>query len=360
MHPTPEHVTAAASAAWDTMATHGMLPTPRNFEVWFSYYLKEKPRLNERINRLESRSRRLTPEVMDSLYEDFFAAPAELGFVADKSRQLRALAVGLVDRLTADQGTITNYSAILDAATSVLETTPAAQQTATTIRALRRATDGAGERMSALEQLFAASVVRINQLTEDLARTEKEASCDPLTGLANRRGFEMALSRDAAQAASDRFALALLLLDIDHFKDFNDTHGHVMGDRLLQFVAQLLTRNIKGRDTAARYGGEEFAVILVQAGASAAAKVANQIRVLLSAKPLAHRSKDQVLGVVTCSIGVAVFRPGEDLTDFIDRADRALYEAKNTGRNRVVTEDEVEALDLSCGRHAHHPTGCCD
>lgn len=337
----PENARAAAAAAFAALERHNLPPTPRNFEVWFCYHNKEKPRLCERIDRLTERAEPFTAELMESLYDDFFAMPTEFGVVTGKMRELRGVAIELVDRLSTNKGMIRDYGLVLDSAASVLETVSSVQGARRAIDTLRTATDSASARVHALEHLFAASVMRINELHEELARSEKDAACDALTGLANRRAFEAALMRDAAEADKDGSALALLLLDIDHFKKFNDLHGHVMGDKLLKLVAQLLTRHVKGRDTAARYGGEEFAVILVQADLPAALKVAEQIRIMLSKAPLLNRTTAQTLGIVTCSIGVAEHRPGETLTNLIDRADRALYEAKRVGRNRVISENDI-------------------
>lgn len=347
----PDTTRAAAAAAFAAMEHHKLPPTPRNFEVWYCYHTREKPRLCDRIDRLTERAEPFTPEVMASLYDDFFAMPTEFGVVTGKMRELRSVAIELVDRLSTNKGMIRDYGLVLDSAASVLETVSSVQGAKRAIDTLRSATASASARVQALEHLFAASVVRINELHEELARSEKDASCDPLTGLANRRAFEAALIRDAAQAANDGSALTLLLLDIDHFKKFNDVHGHIMGDKLLRLVAQLLTRQVKGRDTAARYGGEEFAVILMQADLPAALIVAEQIRVMLSKAPLLNRATAQTLGIVTCSIGVAEYRVGEDLTALIDRADRALYEAKRTGRNRVVSEHDV-IQPAGAGGHA--------
>ena len=337
----PEQARPAAVAAFSTLERYKIPPTPRNFEVWFSYHGKEKPRLCERMDRLIENKEPFTPDVMDSLYDDFFAMPPEFGVVTGKMRELRGVAIELVDRLSTNKGVIRDYGLVLDSAASALDTVNSLQGAKRAIDTLRTATDGASERVRALEHLFAASVMRINELHEELARSEKDATCDPLTGLANRRAFEAALIRDTAQAAADGVAISVLLLDIDHFKKFNDVHGHVMGDKLLRLVAQLITRQVKGRDTAARYGGEEFAVILTQAELPAALKVAEQIRLILSKAPLLNRTTAQTLGIVTCSIGVAEHRAGEGLTELIDRADQALYEAKRTGRNRVVSERDV-------------------
>jgi diguanylate cyclase len=149
----------------------------------------------------------------------------------------------------------------------------------------------------------------------------------------------MALLRATNLASKTGTEIGLLFLDIDHFKKFNDTYGHHMGDSVLQLVAQGLKNHIKGRDTAARYGGEEFVIILTGAGLTAATTVAEQLRALTEARLLMNRTTGEKLGVITCSIGVAAYRSGEAPGDFVDRADKALYLAKGTGRNRVCVEE---------------------
>jgi diguanylate cyclase len=134
------------------------------------------------------------------------------------------------------------------------------------------------------------------------------------------------------------------MIDIDHFKKFNDTYGHLIGDEVLRVVARLLRENVKGRDTPARYGGEEFAVILPQTSLNHAAKLAEQIRNTLASRKVHDKRTDASYGTLTVSIGAAKFQPGEPLDPLVQRADQALYRAKNQGRNRVVTEDELDSV----------------
>lgn len=335
-----EQVEQAATAAMQAMRNAAVPPTPSNYQVWFAYATREKPRLCDRIDRLIEAAEPFTPEIMESLYADFFTLHADFGVVSGKMRELRGVAVELVDRLATSKVAIGRYSLVLDTAVQALNRSPSKPAVEQTIRALQTATESAGERILTLEHLFAASVARISELQQELMSSEKDAHTDPLTGLANRRAFEAALQVRATEMAAAGHALTLLLLDVDNFKHFNDIHGHVLGDKLLQLVAQILTNNIKGRDLAARYGGEEFAIVLVQANLSQARAVAEQIRLLLSSAPIKNRSTGQSLGMVTCSIGIAAYHAGEMLTDLVDRADRALYEAKRSGRNRVVAEPD--------------------
>jgi diguanylate cyclase len=127
----------------------------------------------------------------------------------------------------------------------------------------------------------------------------------------------------------------MLLIDIDHFKKFNDTHGHQIGDDVLRLIAQGLKESVNGQALAARYGGEEFAVLLPNSDLDGAKVVAEDIRTAISRKVLRKRSTGETLGRVTVSIGAAAYQRLEDLDEFIHRVDRLLYTAKQTGRNIV-------------------------
>jgi diguanylate cyclase len=127
----------------------------------------------------------------------------------------------------------------------------------------------------------------------------------------------------------------MLLIDIDHFKKFNDTHGHQIGDDVLRLIAQGLKESVNGRALAARYGGEEFAVLLPDSDLDGAKVVAEDIRTAISRKVLRKRSTGETLGRVTVSIGAAEYQRLEDLDEFVHRVDRLLYAAKQTGRNVV-------------------------
>lgn len=185
-----------------------------------------------------------------------------------------------------------------------------------------------------LSERLEASAEQVNTLTDRLERAQTEALLDPLTGLKNRRGLERAVE----QAFPDGTGLqgtALLVADIDHFKRINDTYGHLLGDKVIRAVAQVLHSSIKGRDTSARIGGEEFAVLLPGTTLEGAKSLAEQIRGGVARGRIHRGEKDENIGSVTLSIGVAVAGPAETLEHVFARADAALYEAKRAGRNRV-------------------------
>jgi diguanylate cyclase len=136
--------------------------------------------------------------------------------------------------------------------------------------------------------------------------------------------------------------MSLLMTDIDHFKTFNDTYGHLTGDQVLRLVALSVKQNVKGQDIAARYGGEEFAVILPNTVLRSAVTVADHIRRAVMSKELMKRSTGEHLGRITISVGVATMRPGDNAQSLIGRADACLYAAKRTGRNRVICETDPD------------------
>jgi diguanylate cyclase (GGDEF)-like protein len=169
-----------------------------------------------------------------------------------------------------------------------------------------------------------------------LEQVRQSAATDGLTGIANRRHFDISLDQQISSAVAARETTSLLLIDIDHFKRLNDQHGHQVGDEVLRRVAELIAIAARTGDTPARYGGEEFGVILAATDAEQAETAAERLRVAIATADLG--------APVTVSIGLATFpQHGANAFELIRAADAALYTAKKTGRNRVVVADNVDA-----------------
>jgi diguanylate cyclase len=205
------------------------------------------------------------------------------------------------------------------------------------------ATRAMEERTKTLESELQHSSEQVTELKVQLDDVRKESRIDQLTGVANRKAFDAELQAAIEDSAETGAALALLMCDIDHFKSFNDTWGHQIGDQVLRLVANCLSENVKGRDTAARYGGEEFVVILRQTALDNALNLADQIRSTVESKKLVKKSTGDILGRITISIGVAQLSADDHAETLVQRADTCLYRAKHTGRNRVVGENELAA-----------------
>ena len=190
-----------------------------------------------------------------------------------------------------------------------------------------------------LEDKLEKSAGQVKNLQETLDNARKEALTDGLTGIANRKCFDEEIENKINDAHNEDHKLCLLVIDIDYFKKFNDNYGHQVGDQVLKLVANTLVNGIKGRDLAARYGGEEFAILLPETPLNAAGKVADGLRIRIANKEIINRATDTNMGQITISVGVAEYQPGEPIEEWIERADKALYKAKDQGRNQVVTAD---------------------
>jgi diguanylate cyclase (GGDEF)-like protein len=188
---------------------------------------------------------------------------------------------------------------------------------------LTRQAAAVGERISlALANLRLREVLRGQSLR------------DPLTGLFNRRYMEESLERELRRAIRNDQPVALLMIDIDHFKRFNDTFGHQAGDTLLRALGDFLIKRTRGQDCPCRYGGEEFALILSGVSMEAACKRAELLREDLQQLAVEHAG--QVLGAVTVSVGVAAYPGHTTAEELLRAADQALYRAKAEGRDRVI------------------------
>jgi len=187
-----------------------------------------------------------------------------------------------------------------------------------------------------LQAQLQAGQKEIEQLKKEVSRAREDALVDSLTGLANRRGFEKALQACLDDVVNNKApAPCVLMADIDHFKNVIDTYGHVFGDKVIRLVASALHKSIKGKDMAARFGGEEFIILLPDTPLKGASSLAETIRMTIQNGRIKQSDVDKSLAQVTVSLGVASYHPGESATDFIARADSALYVSKGQGRNRV-------------------------
>ncbi len=200
-------------------------------------------------------------------------------------------------------------------------------------RRMRRLED----RAFSVAGLLAAEAAFVIERADLTARLERLARTDELTGLANRRTANEELERFLARAARDREPLSVAILDLDHFKAYNDSHGHAGGDRLLQAAAAAWTDALRGGDHIARFGGEEFLVLFPRCAAEDAAAAADRLRAAMPSE-------------ATCSVGVAAWDGGETAQQLLARADAALYAAKAAGRDRTVVAAAAPVGLAACAR----------
>ncbi|TBU71859.1 GGDEF domain-containing protein [Pseudomonas daroniae] len=185
-----------------------------------------------------------------------------------------------------------------------------------------------------MQNLLEVLCSRVRQGNRQLIDSEQNANVDKLTGAFNRRWLEHVFERERTRCLFSCQPLSLLMLDVDHFKDYNDRHGHLAGDYALCLVAHTLRRQLRTRDSLVRFGGEEFVILLPELPLQQAADIAERLRESLEQIGAFYSPLGAQPGV-TISLGLTQMVPKDSLTSLIARADQALYRAKNEGRNRL-------------------------
>lgn len=331
-----DRVTSIGVLTWRALQDHMVPPTPRNFELFFAHFSGFDHGLSERLGPYLEEDRSIPATERDALYDEFLGRDVDSGPFDAGAEQIADVAQRILEQVSGNQNALTGYGDLLDRSAAHMAAPTSVESLRKIVATLSDETFQAVQRNRILERELSASTTRITKLRQDLIQTRQAASTDALTGIANRKTFDAKLRRCLALAKADPTAtFSLIMLDVDHFKRFNDTHGHRMGDHVLRLVGRLLSDNVKGRDTPARYGGEEFAIILADADVNAGLTVAEQIRGRLCTQRVIRRGTGETIGQITISAGVAQHRPGESSASLIERADAALYEAKRSGRNKV-------------------------
>ncbi|PLY01674.1 MAG: hypothetical protein C0623_05170 [Desulfuromonas sp.] len=176
-------------------------------------------------------------------------------------------------------------------------------------------------------------------------QAKEQSVTDELTGLSNRRHFQDIFNREIIHARRYSTNISLIMIDIDYFKNYNDTHGHLQGDIALKTVAQILLQNTRGIDLAVRFGGEEFVILLPKTTIAGARITAEKLREIIEDELFPGENESQPGGKLTISLGVASYPENtDDLKQLLDLSDQALYQAKESGRNRVVVWDKIAKL----------------
>lgn len=329
-----------ANSAFDLLKRSGIPPYPQFYELLYTYSTGVNPSLNSRINAIFREGHSPSVDLAEALYNEFLKSDVN-DRISDVSERMHARIEAVHDAIDTAMTTASAYSGSLESASGDLEQEISIDALQALASRLLLETRIMQDTNQALEQKLEASRDDIAALQRDLDDVRRESMLDPLTKIANRKSLDEGLETAVAEAHRGGQPLCLLIADIDHFKNFNDTYGHQTGDQVLRLVAMTIKSNIKGKDLAARYGGEEFVAILPSTDLEGAVIVAENVRKAIQAKELLKRSTNEKLGRITASFGVAAFRPSDTPSSLLERADRCLYAAKHAGRNKVVSENEL-------------------
>ncbi len=317
--------------------------TPRNFEVWYTYATGHNQALNQDINETLVREGRLAESDLARVY-DKHLSPIRLSEKIDEvGNQIVGEIEQVMSMIDAAIGSSSEFSDSLAGVQEHFNSNADREQLHLIVETLVRATKEVEQANSSLQKRLVDSRQEISTLQENLEVVRTESLTDPLTTLSNRKFFEDSIVRMIEECKNKDMPLSVILTDIDHFKKFNDTFGHLTGDQVLRLVAMAMKNNVKGQDVAARYGGEEFVVLLPKTALTAAVTVADHIRRAVMGKELMRRSTGETLGRVTISLGVATWHKGDTVASLLERADNCLYAAKHAGRNCVVAETALDS-----------------
>ena len=347
-----ERTMAFAELALGQIRSLRQTAIPRNYEIWYVYATGYNPQLNQVINETLARNGKLTEADLEQIYETYLSHLK----TTDRIDKVGARVIGEIDdvmQLIGDAlGMSAAYNASLSGATERLTRAVDRVQVMKVVDALVKTTNEMRDTTKALEDRLALSKAEISNLQQSLEAIRAESLTDPLTGLGNRKYFDRSLEAAVANAFETGEPLSLMMFDIDHFKSFNDSYGHLTGDQVLRLVGMSLKQSIKGQDITARYGGEEFAVVLPNTALRQALTVADHVRRAVMSNELKKKSTGEILGRVTISVGVSMLKEGDDIDSLIERADACLYAAKRGGRNRVVCEADPEYMAETRGQVA--------
>jgi diguanylate cyclase len=329
-----------ARAAFASLQRHGLTPVPLHYGLWFEHHAGARPELCAALDDAVARGA-VDEALMRELHGRFVVPLPE--FTA-----LGAALAELSGTLKEALGTMASHGADSAAFSDALEelSVDSLQDPRRLRVSLLRLAEQARvmtRRSLGMGRSIAQSSEQIEALRSELEDARRDAETDALTGLSNRRAFDLRLASLAHEAAESGAPLTLILIDIDRFKSVNDRFGHPVGDALLRRTASTLSATLCEHGPAARFGGEEFAVLLPGMRGAEAFKMAEQLRLAVAAQTFALRTTGTRLGDVTVSLGLAMLRPHEDGAGLIERADAALYRAKQEGRNRCCVDGQAGA-----------------
>ncbi len=330
-----------AKLALPLMAQHGVEPTPENYAVWFEYIKASNKKLKSEIDQMIEGECQFTKEQNEYLHSKYIAEDLDKKIVEQATQEAQLLLVQIMRAIEMVGSNTDDYGEALDDYTKLLEgsqfTHDSIKEVVGNILDRTKSMSAEGKKLS---KKLEASSKEVQLLRENLSRATEESQKDFLTGIHNRKAFDEQLETSIKLGMEEQLSFSLVILDIDHFKKFNDDYGHQIGDEVLKQVARALTDTVRGQDFVARYGGEEFVLILPDTPLSGALTVGENLRKTIASKSLRLRGSGKKLRSITISAGVSAYRIGKDSSEtLIQRADEALYKSKQGGRNKVTPEN---------------------
>ncbi len=319
------------------LGSHKLPGTPVNYTVWYEYAARLNPQLMNAVDQSLSGDVPITPELTNSWFQEHVLY-REHGLVQSIKTDLLKIMQEVFGDISSAGKDMSQFGKSLARFSERIDAVEDKETFRATVKSLMLEVKNVEKSSEILEKKLRHTNEQVEMLEEKLKEVQQHATVDPLTNLFNRRAFKERLAQQMDRTMQEGGDLSLAIIDIDHFKRVNDTFGHLTGDDLLRIIAKTLKDFVKGKDLVCRYGGEEFVVLLPDTPLIGAITVTETIRKHFSQMSWKQKSTGLSMGKVTLSAGVALFRPGETMESFIQRADVALYQSKKRGRDRVTPE----------------------
>jgi diguanylate cyclase len=317
------------------ISTHKITPTPINYALSYEYVSGSNKKLITAINLLIKDKKNIDNELTTNLYNKFIHDTSYESF--DKVNQsLESLISNTRDSVAATSQKASDAGVVFEEQADSIASVKNTDDLKKVMSEIVSEAKGLADVSKSLKTELDSANQEMEQLRVELVKARESAATDALTGLLNRGTFDKMLNRLIDQ--DEHSEACLTMLDLDHFKQVNDTHGHLIGDNVLKFTAKLLREHADPKHYVVRYGGEELAIIMPNTSLNQASEIAENIRSSLESSRLKKKNSSESIGKITVSIGISKLKQDDTAEDLIMRADTAMYRAKETGRNKVVTE----------------------
>jgi len=315
---------------------------PTNYSVWYEYVSGKNEKLRVIIDDALSKSQDITPELNLSLYEKYVAVDK---LIIEKIRMdLRGILGKILAHVADAGGQVKTFGTLIHKYSQDLKEDLDVEAVSRVVEGILSETKNIVLSGEKLKDRLQETTEEVKKLSRNLEQVREQATTDLLTGLRNRRYLSAAFMEEAKLVDDTASDLCLIFADIDHFKQINDTYGHLIGDKVLRITAEVLKECVKGKDVVVRYGGEEFVILLPDTPLTGAVILAEKICTYFRNLNWRLKDTDRFIGPVYLSFGVAQYKERESLDDLVQRADKALYKSKKDGRCRVTSELETGTL----------------
>ncbi len=341
----PEETREWHEKALQLLAQHQIPPAPVCHLIAYQYASGRTAALNQRIDQHLKAKDSLDGHLFHHLFEEFYLDEQGAQQIDEHLSDLHSLLFKVLQGVTSACDHAQQYDETVRRQTHALSENPSLQDLSAIASTLLEASNRSLLQNRGMREQLQSVERQTQNLQHEVHKLQQEVATDPLTGLYNRKALSQRMESLLASVIELQEApFSVLMLDIDHFKHFNDRFGHIIGDEVIRRVGATIKELIRKEDFPARFGGEEFTVVLPATGIDDAMHVACTIHQAIGNLTLIRRSTQERLPGITISVGAAQLHQGDDCETLLERADQALYQAKAEGRNRIVTEADISYM----------------